>query len=114
MDREFYDKYGKEFHCSNCCMLDVCLKKNEPLYGRCWERFAKDKISNLEAKLADKEKEIAVLEEQDGVYHNQLAIAELEKILEFMKQKDHMGFVPSFKKIKLKINQQINELKGEK
>lgn len=36
-------------------------------------------IADLEAKLAEKEKEIALLEEQDGIYHNQLAIVELER-----------------------------------
>lgn len=43
---------------------------------------------------------------------NQTAIAELEKVLNFMKQKDSMGFVPSFKRIKEQIDQQIKSLKG--
>ena len=56
MDKEFYDKYGKEFHCVECTFLDNCLKSSEPLYGRCCEKFLRDKIKDLEAKLAESEK----------------------------------------------------------
>ena len=46
-------------------------------------------------------------------YKRDFAIAELEKVLYFMRQKDSMGFSPSFKRIKEQIREQIKTMKGE-
>lgn len=46
-------------------------------------------------------------------YKRDFAIAELEKVLCFMRQKDSMGFSPSFRKIKEQIREQIKTMKGE-
>lgn len=51
MEKDWYDKYGKEFHCADCTFLDSCLKKDEPLYSRCCEQYLRDRIAELEAQL---------------------------------------------------------------
>ena len=45
---------------------------------------------------------------------NRIAINELEKVLEFMKNRDAWGFCPSFKQIKATIHNQIRDLEVEK
>ena len=115
----------------------VCLLNKE--MDSLVDNYAKRKIADLEAKLlefahrisdqneeilelkqqlAEKEKEIAELEEQDIVYHNQTAIAELEKVKKLLD--DCYGyeytslyhFIQS--KAEEKIDQQIKSLKGER
>ena len=51
MKKDWYDKYGKEFHCADCTFLDSCLKKDEPLYSRCCEQYLRDRIAELEEQL---------------------------------------------------------------
>ena len=51
MEKDWYDKYGKEFHCADCTFLDSCLKKDEPLYSRCCEQYLRDRIAELEKQL---------------------------------------------------------------
>ena len=53
MKKDWYDKYGKEFHCADCTFLDSCLKKDEPLYSRCCEQYLRDRIAELEEQLAN-------------------------------------------------------------
>ncbi len=58
MNKEFYDKYSKELKCSECLGLSECLNdSNIPLCNSGYIRFAKDKIADLEAKLAELNKE---------------------------------------------------------
>ena len=45
---------------------------------------------------------------------NRIAINELKKVLEFMKNRDAWGFCPSFKQIKMTITKQIRALEVEK
>ena len=64
MDKEFYDKYGKELDCKSCIGLQECsTNSNIPLCDKGYRRFAKDKIADLETELAEKDKEIAYLKE---------------------------------------------------
>ena len=59
MDKEFYDKYGKELDCKSCIGLQECsTNSNIPLCDKGYRRFAKDKIADLETELAEKDKEI--------------------------------------------------------
>lgn len=51
MDKKFYDKYGKEFHCADCVFLDNCIKNSEPLYGKCCEQYLRDRVAELEEQL---------------------------------------------------------------
>lgn len=55
MKKDWYDKYGKEFHCTDCTFLDSCLNKDAPLCSKCCEQYLRDRIADLEAKLAEKE-----------------------------------------------------------
>ena len=57
MEKDWYDKYGKEFHCADCTFLDSCLNKDAPLHSKCYEQYLKDRIVDLEAKLAKKEQD---------------------------------------------------------
>ena len=68
MDKEFFDKYSKQFHCGECVLLKDCLAKHEPLYVDCREQFLRDKLSELEAKLAEKEKAFDWLHEKYAKY----------------------------------------------
>ena len=51
MNKDWYDKYGKEYHCADCVFLDDCMKNSEPLYGRCCEQFLRNRIAELEEQL---------------------------------------------------------------
>lgn len=51
MDKKFYDKYSKEFHCADCVFLDNCIKNSEPLYGKCCEQYLRDRVAELEEQL---------------------------------------------------------------
>ena len=85
------------------------------------------KIKELQQQLAEKEKQIAELEEQDEVYHNQLTIAELEKVKGFLLEKiaekqscfdsgNYNDFADGVKTIcelmLISIDKQIKSLKG--
>ena len=99
MDKEFYDKYSKDLECSCCQDLEYCINGKEPLKINCAIHYFKDKIAELETKLAEKEKEVKELKK--GVYkvtlgttpsnqidvtenfyvvQNQTVIEELEKV----------------------------------
>lgn len=77
----------------------------------------------LKQQLADKEKEIEWYKEVQRDWHksdtvtqkifNQTAIAELEKVIKFMKTRDEWGFFPEQINIAEFIEQQIRVLKGE-
>ena len=54
MDKEFYDKYSNEFKCAECLFLKDCLENSEPLYGKCCERFLRERL-----KLTEKALELA-------------------------------------------------------
>lgn len=56
MSKEFYDKYGKLVDCFNCNCIEPCSKSDSPLCSEGYVFFAKDKIADLEAKLAESEK----------------------------------------------------------
>ena len=60
MNKEFYEKYGKEFHCATCQELTTCVNRSEPLFSNCCEQFLRDKISDLEAKLAEKNEQLKI------------------------------------------------------
>jgi hypothetical protein len=67
VDKEFYDKYSKDLECSCCQDLEHCINGKEPLKINCAIHFFKDKIAELETKLAksDEYKEL-LLEEKAG------------------------------------------------
>lgn len=138
MDKEFYDKYGKELDCKSCIGLQECsTNSNIPLCDKGYRRFAKDKIADLETELAEKDKEIEKLKQQYTILENengklttelimgkykkaqkevsfgiQLAIQELEKVKEWLEPKyfdyEQINYLSKI------IDQQIKELKGEK
>lgn len=54
MDKEFYDKYSKDLECSCCQDLEHCINGKEPLKINCAIHYFKDKITDLETKLAEK------------------------------------------------------------
>lgn len=89
MKKDWYDKYGKEFHCADCTFLDSCLNKDAPLYSRCCEQYLRDRIAELEEQLAEKERQILELQEQsirdNQIYNEELA--EKEKGIEVLKQR---------------------------
>lgn len=51
MDKQFYDKYSKEFHCSTCQELTTCVNRPEPLFPNCCEQYLRDRIAELEEQL---------------------------------------------------------------
>ena len=51
MDKQFYDKYGKEFHCATCQELTTCVNRPEPLFPNCCEQYLRDRIAELEEQL---------------------------------------------------------------
>ena len=53
MDKEFYDKYSKDLECGCYQDLEYCINGKEPLKINCAIRYFKDKIADLEAKLAE-------------------------------------------------------------
>lgn len=117
MDKEFYDKYGKELDCKSCIGLQECsTNSNIPLCDKGYRRFAKDKIADLETELAEKDKEIEEkmmsFEKRCQEYYKSdefkrdFAIQELEKVT------DYAWF--NYEKFRNYLNQQIKELKGEK
>lgn len=58
MNKEFYDKYSKDLECSCCQDLEHCINGKEPLKINCAIHYFKDKIANLETKLAESEKKV--------------------------------------------------------
>ena len=81
------------------------------------------RIDELTKIVKEKDKEIEWLKEQDGEYHNALAIQELEKVKKELIAKLHLldsskfGYLRHFvawHDICDQINKQIKELKGEK
>lgn len=87
-----------------------------------------DVIRNLKQQLAEKNKEIEEIKDGQkdiclrcgGLTHkeyeqsqNQTAIDELEKVIEFMKIENELGFKKSAMEIFMFIDQRINTLKGE-
>lgn len=86
MDKEFYDKYGKELDCKSCIGLQECsTNSNIPLCDKGYRRFAKDKIADLETELAEKDKEIAHLKEKDN-YHLRYELAGADETITNLKQ----------------------------
>lgn len=124
MDKEFYDKYGKELDCKSCIGLQECsTNSNIPLCDKGYRRFAKDKIADLETELAEKDKEIEEkmmsFEKRCQEYYKSdefkrdFAIQELEKVKILIQ--NAINFVrPNFVEVYDAINKQIKELKGEK
>lgn len=81
--------------------------------GLLQKQFDKDvEIMQLKQQLTEKEKDIAELEEQDGVYHNQLAIEQLEKVKEFLFEQNIE--ITRLNKISDFIDNQIKQLKEGK
>lgn len=77
MKKQFYDKYGKEFHCVTCQDLTTCVNSPEPLLHNCCEQYLRDRIEGLE-KQVEKWKEFykiaiedfnEVQEENDKTVH---------------------------------------------
>lgn len=64
--KNFFDKYGKDLKCSECPHLTLCLDKKEPQCASGYMQFQDDKIADLEEKLAESEKEIKIVREQNG------------------------------------------------
>lgn len=58
MSKEFYDKYGKLVGCFSCNCIEPCSKSDSPICSEGYVFFAKDKIADLEAKLAEKEEKV--------------------------------------------------------
>lgn len=71
MDKEFYDKYSKDLECSCCQDLEHCINGKEPLKINCAIHYFKDKIADLEAKLTESEKNLALCEELRNVEENE-------------------------------------------
>lgn len=77
MDKEFYDKYGKELDCKSCIGLQECsTNSNIPLCDKGYRRFAKDKIAELEQQLEESFTE----EDVEGL------IEDREKTIKFLQQ----------------------------
>ena len=123
MDKEFYDKYGKELDCKSCIGLQECsTNSNIPLCDKGYRRFAKDKIADLETELAEKDKEIEEkmmsFEKRCQEYYKSdeikrdFAIQELEKVKILIQ--NAINFETNFVGVYDAINKQIKELKGEK
>jgi hypothetical protein len=58
VSKEFYDKYGKLVDCFSCNCIEPCSKSDSPLCSEGYVFFAKDKIADLEVKLAESEEEL--------------------------------------------------------
>ena len=58
MSKEFYDKYGKLVGCFSCNCIEPCSKSDSPICSEGYVFFAKDKIADLEAKLAEEDEKI--------------------------------------------------------
>lgn len=87
-------------------VLDVVDRLNTQHYN-------KTKLIELKQQL---EKKIALLEEQDEIYHNQLAIEQLEIIKEKAMEQQSNGWGIKYKDrwdIIMDIDKQIKKLKGE-
>ena len=92
-------------YCGKKCSLekDFCIPQDSVYICKsCYEW--QSRISNLKQQLAEKEKLFA---ENLIINSKETAVIELEKVLDFMRQKDSMGFSPSFKRIKEQIREQI-------
>lgn len=134
MEKDWYDKYNKEFHCADCTFLDSCLNKDAPLHSKCYEQYLKDRIVELEAKLAEKDKEIEKLnamintlpahDKELEEIHNQnkisFAVEQLEKV---KAELERLPCVPKYNKthelidrtdIRKYIDNQINVLRNIK
>ena len=79
MEKDWYDKYGKEFHCADCVFLDNCIKNSEPLYGKCCEQYLRDRIAELEEQL--KNAIVPKFKRQEIVYSIEYGeISEIEEL----------------------------------
>jgi hypothetical protein len=141
MDKEFFDKYSKELQCAECFGLETCIKENSPYLTRCRNFIQNEKINQFEQQIADLETKLAEKDEllkqkicdmkstdfirmcvscgfmvQAKQNDNQTAIAELEKVKEFIREFVGINDVKFIctTTITDQIDQQIKELKGEK
>jgi hypothetical protein len=96
VSKEFYDKYGKLVDCFSCNCIDPCSKSDIPLCSEGYVFFAKDKIADLEAKLAVADdcadrywKQLGIVEEENTKLKQQLA--EKEKEIEWLKEEKSMA-----------------------
>ena len=78
MSKEFYDKYGKIVDCFSCNCIEPCSKSDSPLCSEGYVFFAKDKIADLETKLAEKEKEIECLRTRQFIDMTEKEMLELK------------------------------------
>ena len=85
MDKEFYDKYGKEFDCASCIHLEQCMKQDKPVLITCVNQQYENKIADLEAKLAESESEL-VLARNTSINTNKMEILHLQIENEELKQ----------------------------
>ena len=130
MDKEFYDKYGKELGCADCPHLTLCLDKKEPQCASGFMQLQDDKISDLEAKLAEKEKQIKKLNNEaqkyyedaycnDAIYQDKISFAvdKLEKVKTIISNHTQELWTCENDDIDIdlynEINQLIAEIKGE-
>ena len=71
MSKEFYDKYGKLVDCFSCNCIEPCSKSDSPLCSEGYVFFAKDKIADLEAKLAESENKLGQYPYKNDVIEKQ-------------------------------------------
>jgi hypothetical protein len=103
---------------------NMCLELTEQLAEKEKEIEAINKefiqsIKDWKSLVEKKNKDIVELEEHDKLFHNQLAIAELEKVKEFINKHIVPIVSVNYKRVAVandlfdQIDQQIKELKGE-
>ena len=108
---EFYKKYSARI----IAMDDTPLVK--VMDGGKFKLLSIEEYDNLKQQLADAEKHIVELEEHDEIYHNQLAIEQLELIKEKAMEQQSYGWGVKYKDrydILIDIDNQIKQLKEGK
>lgn len=119
MDKEFYDKYGKELDCKSCIGLQECsTNSNIPLCDKGYRRFAKDKIADLETELAEKDKEIDRLKNLFEL-NNEVVINQGKEIFDLrvqvlqQKQNQTQLTIQELEKVKVSLKDKILMMKNE-
>lgn len=124
MSKEFYDKYGKLIDCFSCNCIEPCSKSDSPLCSEGYVFWAKDKISDLEFKLAEKEKQIEELKGErlkfytDDVRQTQVINGvhfDIEQLLVFSEYVEHDKWVISNRDKEIaELKQQLAEKEEER
>lgn len=122
MDREQFNKeFFRYLECGSCADLEFCNKYEIPACSTGSAMYRKFKLEDLEIendqlkqRLAEKEKEFNWLHNKFAKNVNTKAIAELEKVKEWLNIPfDENGCFKNGEDLENYIDQQIKSLKGE-